>query len=144
MAAAVGLRGDYDAGALRVAAKRSKIGLRPAGSLAVAAIYDGATRSEAAKIWGCETLQIIGDWVMRFNARGAAGLLHGDIEAVKPRGRQQQIHAAPQRGDYAGMIESGPISAIDGVVRCGLIDLAAMGSLNIQRRHYGREADAKL
>src|SRR6478736_6767884 len=44
--------------------------------LAVAAIYDGATRTEAAKIGGVG-LQIIRDWVKRFNARGAAGLLDG-------------------------------------------------------------------
>jgi transposase len=44
--------------------------------LAVAAIYDGATRSEAAKIGGVG-LQIIRDWVMRFNARGPDGLLDG-------------------------------------------------------------------
>jgi len=50
----------------------------PAGRrlLALAAIYDGATRTEAARIGGV-TLQIIRDWVMRFNARGAAGLLDG-------------------------------------------------------------------
>jgi hypothetical protein len=37
--------------------------------LALAAIYDGATRTEAAKIGGVG-LQIIRDWVLRFNARG--------------------------------------------------------------------------
>jgi transposase len=44
--------------------------------LALAAIYDGATRNEAAKIGGVE-LQIIRDWVLRFNARGLDGLLDG-------------------------------------------------------------------
>jgi transposase len=42
--------------------------------LALAAIYDGATRSEAAKIGGV-TLQIIRDWVLRFNAFGPDGLV---------------------------------------------------------------------
>ena len=37
--------------------------------LALAAIYDGATRTEAAKIGGVG-LQIIRDWVLRFNERG--------------------------------------------------------------------------
>jgi transposase len=37
--------------------------------LALAAIYDGATRNEAAKIGGVG-LQIIRDWVLRFNDRG--------------------------------------------------------------------------
>src|SRR5271154_5884667 len=35
--------------------------------LALAAIYDGATRTEAAKIGGVG-LQVVRDWVMKFNA----------------------------------------------------------------------------
>jgi hypothetical protein len=42
--------------------------------LALAAIYDGATRTEAARIGGV-ALQIIRDWVMRFNARGPVACL---------------------------------------------------------------------
>jgi transposase len=42
--------------------------------LALAAIYDGATRTEAAKIGGV-TLQIIRDWVLKFNAHGPDGLI---------------------------------------------------------------------
>jgi transposase len=40
--------------------------------LALAAIYDGGSRSEAARIGGV-TLQVIRDWVLRFNARGRTG-----------------------------------------------------------------------
>jgi hypothetical protein len=46
MGAAIGLREDYDAGALRAIAKRSKDGPQARRLLALAAIYDGATRSE--------------------------------------------------------------------------------------------------
>jgi len=42
--------------------------------LALAAIYDGATRTEAAKIGGVG-LQIIRGWVIRFNAPRRDGLL---------------------------------------------------------------------
>ena len=42
--------------------------------LALVAIYEGTTRSEAAKIDGV-TLQIVRDWVVKFNARGAEGLI---------------------------------------------------------------------
>ena len=42
--------------------------------LALAAIYDGASRTEAAKIGGV-TLQIVRDWVMKFNAHGPGGLI---------------------------------------------------------------------
>ena len=52
MAAAIGLREDYDAGALRAIANRSKDGPQARRLLALASIYDGATRSEAAKIAG--------------------------------------------------------------------------------------------
>jgi hypothetical protein len=58
MAGAIGLRGDYDAGALRAAAKRTKDGRQARRLLALAAIYDGATRTEAAKIGGVG-LQVI-------------------------------------------------------------------------------------
>jgi transposase len=38
----------------------------------VAAIYAGGTRSEAARL-GNVTLQIVRDWVVRFNAEGRTG-----------------------------------------------------------------------
>jgi hypothetical protein len=60
MAAAIGLRDDFDASALRAIAKRSKDGPQARRLLALAAIYDGATRSEAAKLGGVG-LQIIRD-----------------------------------------------------------------------------------
>src|ERR1700729_756695 len=52
---------------VRVAAKRSKDGPQARRLLALAAIYEGASRSEAAKIGGV-TLQIVRDWVLKFNA----------------------------------------------------------------------------
>ncbi|MBU1174209.1 MAG: helix-turn-helix domain-containing protein [Alphaproteobacteria bacterium] len=42
--------------------------------MAVAAIYDGATRTEAAGIGGV-TLHIVRDWVIKFNAHGPDGLI---------------------------------------------------------------------
>src|SRR6202020_3646716 len=110
MAAAIGLRDDYDAGALRAAAKRSKDGSQARKQLALAAIYDGATRTEAAKIGGVG-LQIVRDWVMRFNAHGPDGLLDG-----KAPGQPSKLNDA-QRQAIARMIESGPIPAVHGVVR---------------------------
>ncbi|HEY5206239.1 MAG TPA: IS630 family transposase, partial [Roseiarcus sp.] len=52
---------------VRAAGKRSKDGPQARRQLALAAIYDGATRTEAAKIGGVG-LQVVGDWVMKFNA----------------------------------------------------------------------------
>jgi transposase len=85
--------------------------------LALAAIYDGATRTEAARIGGV-TLQIIRDWVMRFNVRDAAGLLDG-----KSPGQHSRLKDV-QRQAIVRLIESGPIPAIHGVVRWRLIDLS--------------------
>jgi len=41
----------------------------------LASIYEGATRTEAAKIGGV-TLQIVRDWVLKFNAHGPEGSLN--------------------------------------------------------------------
>ena len=40
----------------------------------MAAIYDGASRTEAARTGGV-TLQIVRDWVLRFNATVPGGLV---------------------------------------------------------------------
>ena len=116
MAAAVGLRGDYDAAALRVAAKRSKDGPQARRLLALAAIYDGASRTEAAKIGGV-TLQVVRDWVVRFNAQGPDGLIDR-----KAPGQQPRLNEA-HRAALAAIIESGPIPAVHGVVRWRIVDL---------------------
>ena len=114
---AVLLRGDFDASRLRGLAKKTKDGPQARRFLALAAIYEGATRTEAARIGGVG-LQIIRDWVMRFNARGPDGLLNG-----KAPGQPSKLDEA-QRQAIARMIESGPIPAIHSVVRWRLIDLA--------------------
>jgi transposase len=117
MAIPLALRGDFKASQLRALARKTKDGPQARRLLALAAIYDGATRTGAAKIGGV-TLQIIRDWVMRFNARGATGLLDG-----KSPGQPSRLNDV-QRQAIVRMIESGPIPAIHGVVRWRLIDLA--------------------
>jgi transposase len=116
MAAAIGLRGDYDAGALRTAAKRSKDGPQARRLLALAAIYDGATRTEAAKIGGVG-LQVVRDWVVKFNAHGPDGLIDRKAPGQPPR--LNDAH----RAALAAIIESGPIPAVHGVVRWRIVDL---------------------
>jgi transposase len=117
MSAPIPLRRDFDASQLRGLARRTKNGPQARRLLALAAIYDGATRTEAAKIGGVG-LQIIRDWVLRFNARGPAGLLDG-----KSPGQPCKLKD-DQRQALVRMIESGPIPAVHGVVRWRLIDLA--------------------
>src|SRR6266481_3690607 len=69
MAAAIGVCGDYDAARLRELAKRSDDANQTRRLLALAAIYDGGSRTEAAKM-GCVGLQTVRDWVLAFNAEG--------------------------------------------------------------------------
>ena len=64
MSAPIPLRRDFDAPQLRRLAKKTKDGPQARRLLALAAIYDGAARTEAAKIGGVG-LQIIRDWVLR-------------------------------------------------------------------------------
>ena len=59
MSAPTPLRQDFDAPQLRGLARKTKDGPQARRLLALAAIYDGATRTEAAKIGGVG-LQIIG------------------------------------------------------------------------------------
>ena len=110
------LRGDYDAEMVRAAAKRSKDGPQARRLLALAAIYEGATRTEGAKIGGV-TLQIVRDWVLRFNARGPDGLIDRKAPGQRPR-----LNDA-QRAALAAIVESGPIPAVHGVVRWRIVDL---------------------
>jgi transposase len=112
----IALRSDCDAASVRVAAKRSKDGPQARRLLALAAIYEGAPRTEAAKIGGV-TLQIVRDWVVKFNAHGPEGLIDRKAPGQKPRLNGEH------RAALAAMIESGPIPAVHGVVRWRVVDL---------------------
>jgi transposase len=108
------LRQDFDASQLRNLAKQTKDGPQARRLLALAAIYDGAMRTEAAKIGGVGVQIIREIW---FNADGPDGLRNG-----KSPGQPSKLNDA-QRLAIARMIESGPIPAVHGVVRWRLIDL---------------------
>ena len=110
------LRADFDVKTIRAAAKRSKDGPQARRLVALSAIYEGATRTEAAKIGGV-TLQIVRDWVLKFNARGPDGLIDRKAPGQRPR-----LNDA-QRAALAAIVESGPIPAVHGVVRWRIVDL---------------------
>ena len=118
----IALRSDFDAMKLRAASRASKNGAQTRHLLALAAIYDGAARSEAAKLAGV-TLQIVRDWVVRFNAEGPDGL----IDRTSP-GRTPILNAT-QRAALAAAVESGPIPAVHGVVRWRIVDLCQWAHL---------------
>jgi transposase len=116
MPRALALRSDYSATELRRLARRSRDAAQARRLLALAAIYDGGTRSEAARL-GDVTLQVVRDWVVRFNAEGPVGLI--DRKAPGPTPRLSDAH----RRALAAQIEAGPTPAIHGVVRWRLCDL---------------------
>ena len=70
----IALRVDFDAAGLRLAARRTKDAGQARRLLALASIYDGSNRTEAARIGGV-TLQIVRDWVLKLNAHGPDGLI---------------------------------------------------------------------
>src|SRR4051812_3514877 len=112
----VPLRTDFDAKALRAIARHTKDGPQARRLLALAAIYEGASRTEAARIGGV-TVQIVRDWVGKFNAHGPEGLVNR-----RPPGQPSKLTDA-HRAALVARVDAGPIPAIHGVVRWRLIDL---------------------
>lgn len=118
MAAAVGLREDFTEAAVRRLARVSRDGSQVRRLLALAAIYAGGNRSDAAGVGGVG-LQTVRDWVLRFNRHGPDGLIDGKAPGGRPR------LDVNQRAALGRIVESGPVPASHGVVRWRLVDLAA-------------------
>lgn len=118
MAKALVLRSDYDGVTLRRLAKASKNADQTRRLLALAAIYDGSSRGEAADL-ASVTRQIVRDWVERFNAEGPDGLV-----ARKQPGMPRRLNDE-QRAALAKAVDDGPTPWRDGVVRWRLVDLVA-------------------
>ncbi len=112
----IALRDDYDAARLWQAARDSDNAGQVRRLLALAAIYDGVSRADAGQIGGV-TRQIVRDWVLRFNADGADGLIDRTAPGKPP------LLGPAERAAFAAAIEDGPAPAIDGVVRWRLVDL---------------------
>ena len=74
MSTPIRLRPEFDAPRLRQLSRESTDANQVRRLLALSAIYDGATRTEAAEIGGV-TLQVVRDWVLKFNAHGPNGLI---------------------------------------------------------------------
>src|SRR6266516_4377729 len=75
MGHAIPVRTDYTAGEVRRIAQRAKDAAQARRLLAIAAVLDGASREEAAKIGGMDR-QTLRDWVIRFNEQGPDGLIN--------------------------------------------------------------------
>lgn len=118
MGRALALREDYDAVGLRGLARTTRHAGQARRLLALAAIYDGTSRGDAARLAGTDR-QIVRDWVMRFNAEGPDGVRDHHGGGVVPRLTSEMLSALKTR------LEDGPIPAVHGVVRWRLCDLCA-------------------
>ena len=116
MGSAVKLRTDYSAGALRGLARSSKDANQSRRLLSLAAVLDGMSRADAARIGGMDR-QTLRDWVHRFNACGPDGLK--DAWYGGPPSRL----SPGQKAELARIVETGPDPVTDGVVRWRRIDL---------------------
>ena len=99
----------------------------------------GGSRTDASRIGGVG-LQIIRDWVLRFNARGPDGLVDG-----KSPGAPSKLNADHRRA-LAEVVEAGPVPAVDGVVRWRRKDLARWlletFAISLDETTVGRELKA--
>ncbi len=84
MGRAVALRDDVCGLDLRRLAKSSKDAGQSRRLLALAEIYNGGKRLDAARV-GSVGLQVIRGWVLRFNAKGPAGLIDGKATGQPPK-----------------------------------------------------------
>jgi len=116
MGAAVELRQDFGAEDLRRCAARAKDGAQARRLLALAAVCDGMTRTEAARLGGMDR-QTLRDWVHRFNRHGPDGLID-----VKPSGRPPRL-SDEHRKLLKQLVDAGPAPETDGVVRWRCVDL---------------------
>lgn len=116
MGTAVKMRTDYSAAALRRLARGTKDVNQSRRLLSLAAVVDGMSRADAARVGGMDR-QTLRDWVHRFNAAGPAGLKDAWYGGPEPR------LSVEQKAELAGIVEAGPDPAVDGVVRWRRVDL---------------------
>src|SRR6266542_1671213 len=98
MGQAIAVRTDYTADEVRRVAKRAKDAAQARRLLAIAAVLDGASREEAAKIGGMDR-QTLRDWVIRFNEQGPDGLVNIPSPGVPPKlDDTHKVLSRPDRG----------------------------------------------
>jgi transposase len=155
----VRLRVDYDASAVRRLARIAVDADQARRLLAIAAVYEGMSRQDAARIGGMDR-QTLRDWVHRFNAEGAGGLVDRP-----PPGNPRRL-TPDQEAELARIVEGGPGSAgLDHLARWRRLDLKALVSerwgvdyhertigklldrlgfshITTRPRHYRQDADA--
>ena len=116
MGQAISVRTDYTIDEVRGFARRARNGAQARRLLAIAAVLEGASRTEAARIGGMDR-QTLRDWVIRFNEKGPDGL----INIPSPGGPAKLTDE--HKAFLARIVEEGPTPAVHGVVRWRACDL---------------------
>jgi transposase len=153
------LRSDFDAAGVRRLAKLAPDPGQARRLLAIAAVYEGKSREEAARLAGMDR-QTLRDWVHRFNAEGADGL----INRTAP-GNPRRLTPA-QEAELDRIVEAGPVSVGLGHLarwRCAdlkaliqerwgvdyhertigkLLDRLGFSHITTRPRHYRQDEDA--
>lgn len=132
----VEIRTDFNGGILRALARSSRDARQVRRLLALACICDGGSRTEAAKIGGVG-LQVLRDWVVRFNAEGSDGLIDR-----KPPGKPPVLNDE-QRQTLVRALESGANPYLGELNLWRLRDLAQLlkdeHGLSVSETTVGRE-----
>lgn len=129
MAAAVELKGDRSSAEFRQLAAKARDANQARRLLAMAAIREGKSRAEAARIGGMDR-QTLRDWVHALNADGLDGLINRKAPGRKPK------LSAGQKEEVRAIVEKGPDPEVDGVVRWRCVDLRG-----VIRKRFGVDLD---
>lgn len=118
--ASIVLRDDFDAAGVRRLARDADDADQARRLLSIAAVYEGMSRSDAARIGGMDR-QTLRDWAHRFNAEGGAGLVNraapGNPRRLTPE----------QEAELDGIVEAGPAAAgLGHLARWRCADLRAL------------------
>lgn len=119
MPAAILLRNDFTAATLRRFSRTCQDNRQVRRLLALAAVYDGMNRTQAARIGGMDR-QTLRDWVHRFNEGGPDGLTNRE-GAGRPR-----LLSDEQMRELAVIVETGPEWDTNTVVRWRRVDLVGV------------------
>jgi transposase len=116
MGAAVAIRSDVEAAALRRGARRERDGRVAARLIALANVLDGMSREAAARLAGMDR-QTLRDWVIRFNTEGVDGLRD------QPRSGRPVRMTEGQQATLKAIVLRGPDPERDGVSAWRIVDL---------------------
>ena len=119
--AALAIRDDIAADALRHRARRERDGRVSARLIAIANALEGMDRASAARLAGMDR-QTLRDWVHRYNAEGIAGLCNRPLPGRAPKLSEGQMAA------LKAIVLRGPDPRVDGVERWRIVDLCRVAA----------------